>query len=61
MARLSEGWVTSREVTKDSRQYEGIRHKSRVGGLGWLENPDEGAAHKKRGCREDVQLDERER
>ena len=29
--------------------------------MGWLEKPGEGAPHTKRGCREDVQLDERGR
>lgn len=49
-----EGLIVSREIKRSSRQSGGIRQNRRIGGLGWLENPDEGAPHTKRGCRKDV-------
>ena len=55
-----EGLIVSREIKRSSRQSGGIRQNRRIGGLGWLENPDEGAPHTKRGCRKDVRLDEKE-
>ena len=56
MKSLWEGLIASKETKRGSRQYGGIRQKR---SLGWLENLDEGTPHKTRGCREDVQPDEK--